>query len=285
MPLDDIPQLDNLDADLDDLGATPTSLEVLEAILPYDGDLQAAAIGSRALAGGGGSLSDAVIKAPDTDERNRIIPAADTIALQIDSDDVPTTGTFIKLVQADQSNVAIELFNNAYDDANPACEFYADDAGLVYFNTPEGIFVDHSIDVSGSVTAEGMSLTFPGQGAANVPRFGQLTSYVIIENGALPNTGAWVSGTAKQNPTTGGDWPRQVTIMVEVVTDGTANAATCAIAISPDNTTYTTIGTPGASAAVNTVGAVTQLIPVMLPQGWYIKLTLSHVTVAASVYY
>lgn len=55
MPLNDIPQLDNLDADLDDLGDTPTSLEVLEAILPYDGDLQAAAIGSRALAAGGES--------------------------------------------------------------------------------------------------------------------------------------------------------------------------------------------------------------------------------------
>jgi hypothetical protein len=101
-----------------------------------------------------------------------------------------------------------------------------------------------------------------------------------IVSGALPNTGAWVSGTAKQNPVA-----RQINVTVEVVTDGTANAATCVIAISPDNTTYTTLATPGASAAVNTVGAVTTATQVELPQGWYIKLTLAHCTVAASVYY
>lgn len=105
-----------------------------------------------------------------------------------------------------------------------------------------------------------------------------------LTSGALPDTGAWVSGTAKQNPTHGGII-RDVTVCVVVVTDGTANAATCTVALSPDDVTYTTIGIPGASAAVNTVGAVTTLVPVHLPADWFIKLTLSHVTVAASVYY
>lgn len=101
-----------------------------------------------------------------------------------------------------------------------------------------------------------------------------------IVSGTLPNTGAWVSGTAKVNPVA-----RQIVVVVEVVTDGTANAATCAIAISPNNSDYTTVATPGSSAAVNTVGAVTSATSVTLPEGWYIKLTLSHTTVAASIYY
>ncbi len=101
-----------------------------------------------------------------------------------------------------------------------------------------------------------------------------------ITSGTLPNTGAWVSGTAKVNPVS-----RSITVAVEVVTDGTNNAATCAIAISPDNVTYTTLGTPSVAAAINTSGAITLLTDVPLPQGWYIKLTLSHTTVAASFYY
>jgi hypothetical protein len=101
-----------------------------------------------------------------------------------------------------------------------------------------------------------------------------------IVSGALPNTGAWVSGTAKQNPVA-----RPITVNVEVVTDATNNVATCVVAISPDNVTYTTLGTPGASAAQNNLGAETHLSCVPLPQGWWIKLTLAHTTVAASVYY
>lgn len=101
-----------------------------------------------------------------------------------------------------------------------------------------------------------------------------------ITSGTLPNTGSWVSGTAKVNPVS-----RAITVAVEVVTDGTNNIATCVVAISPDNTTYTTLGTPGAVAAQNNAGVTTGLVLVPLPQGWYIKLTLSHTTVAASIYY
>jgi hypothetical protein len=116
--------------------------------------------------------------------------------------------------------------------------------------------------------------------ATDAPKLSQISSALTITSGTLPNTGAWVSGTAKQNPVT-----RDITVAVEVVCDGTANAATCAIAISPDNTTFTTIATPGVSSAVNTVGGSTQLAAVSLPAGWYIKLTFSHATVAASIYY
>lgn len=101
-----------------------------------------------------------------------------------------------------------------------------------------------------------------------------------ITSGTLPNTGAWVSGTAKVNPVT-----RQITVAVEVVGDATNNVATCAVAISPDNSTFTTLETISLAAAVNNTGAITVAANVPLPKGWYIKLTLSHTTVAASFYY
>lgn len=52
MPLDPVPQIVEIDALLDDLTSSPT-LDVYEAMLPYDGDMVAAAAAHRALAGGG----------------------------------------------------------------------------------------------------------------------------------------------------------------------------------------------------------------------------------------
>lgn len=140
----------------------------------------------------------------------------------------------------------------------------ADGATYPYYTLTDG----------GGPVRESGSLVFSDSANQPVP------SAPPIASGALPNLGAWVSGTAKANPVA-----RAVTVAVEVVTDGTANAATCAVAISPDNVTFTTLGTPGASVGVNTAGAVTLLTNVPLPQGWYIKLTFAHATVAASVYY
>src|SRR5205823_11806516 len=115
----------------------------------------------------------------------------------------------------------------------------------------------------------------------SAPRLNQLTSALTITSGTLPNTGAWVSGTAKVNPVA-----RQITVFVECVFDGTANAATVGIGVSSDDTTYTTVGTPGVSVGVNTAGGSTQLVPVRLPAGWFIKLTIAaHASVAASIYY
>lgn len=137
-----------------------------------------------------------------------------------------------------------------------------------------------NIHATGTLVVDGVATAALAAAATNLPRLSQLSSALTITSGALPNTGVWVSGTAKVNPVA-----RQITVAVEIITDGTANAATCTIAVSPDNTTFTTIATPGASVGVNTAGAVTLLASVTLPAGWYIKLTFSRATVAASVYY
>ena len=71
-------------------------------------------------------------------------------------------------------------------------------------------------DGNGVERLEG-TLTFTDAGDQPSPSAPPITS------GALPDLGAWVSGTAKVNPAT-----REITVYVEVVGDATNNAATCA---------------------------------------------------------
>lgn len=130
------------------------------------------------------------------------------------------------------------------------------------------------LDVEGDLVKSSGTLRFTDSTSQPTPNKPPITS------GTLPNTGAWVSGTAKVNPVS-----RPITVAVEVVTAGTNTIATCVVAISPDNSTFTTLGTPGAVAAQNNTGVTTSLVTVPLPQGWYIKLTFANCTVAASIYY
>src|SRR5437867_4899673 len=110
------------------------------------------------------------------------------------------------------------------------------------------------------------SLTFTDTAPAAPVAANELTSAGTITSGALPTTGAWVSGTAKQNPTTVTTPARDVTVFVEVTSDGTNNAGTCAIAISPDDTTYTTVGTVSIPAAINNLAAIVEVVPVRVPK-------------------
>lgn len=146
--------------------------------------------------------------------------------------------------------------------------------------TSSGTQAFENITASGTIVVTGVATAAAAAAATNLPRLSQLTSALTITSGTLPNLGSWVSTTPKQNPVA-----RQIVAVIEVVTDGTANVATCKIEISPNNSDYTTIATPGASAAVNTVGAVTVATSVTIPAAWWIKLTLTHATVAASIYY
>ncbi len=136
-------------------------------------------------------------------------------------------------------------------------------------------FDNTEIELEGNVKYTGAATAIPAT-------LNQVSSAGTITSGTLPNTGAWVSGTAKVNPVT-----RDITVNVEVTSDGTNNAGTCAIAISPDNVTFTTVGTVAIPAAWNNLGIGVEVVPVSLPNGWYIKLTFTatRITVAASIYY
>ena len=99
-----------------------------------------------------------------------------------------------------------------------------------------------------------------------------------IVSGALPTTTV-SSGTGKANPGT-----TQVTVYGVWTADATNNVATCTIALSPDNTTYSTVQVLSLAAAVNTTGAIALGITLVLPQGWYMKFTSVHGTVGTLTY-
>lgn len=119
------------------------------------------------------------------------------------------------------------------------------------------------------------------QDGSKVVESGQLLLTGSATSGTLPQMAAWVSGTAQQNPVA---YP--ITVVTAPTGDATNNAATVAYAISPDNSTFTTVATWSLAAAINNTGAITNVVNVAVPPGWYIKLTIgAHATVAQSSYY
>jgi hypothetical protein len=126
------------------------------------------------------------------------------------------------------------------------------------------------VAANGSVNVYGGVLSAHAAGAALNP----------ITDSALPTTSAFASGTAKQIHAT-----RDVFLSVPITTDATANAATCAVALSPDNSTFSTLYTLTSSVAVNTVGAVVLPVSLYVPAAWYVKLTVSHATIGTGTYY
>lgn len=108
---------------------------------------------------------------------------------------------------------------------------------------------------------------------------GQLVTYSPIVSGALP-TASLSSGTAAQVSTA-----RNVTAAILYTLDATANIATVKIELSPDNSTFTSLGTISYAAAVNNTGAIAQLAFVNVPAGWYIKVTVVHATITSTTYY
>jgi hypothetical protein len=92
-----------------------------------------------------------------------------------------------------------------------------------------------------------------------------------ITSGALAQP-AFSTGTAQQLSTT-----RDFFAIVALT--ATTIAGTCAIALSPDNTTYTTVATltPGVSAAVESLGFA-------VPVNWWLRLTFTNATVVVTNY-
>ena len=108
---------------------------------------------------------------------------------------------------------------------------------------------------------------------------GTLVTYNPIASGALP-TVSLSSGVAAQVSAT-----RNVTAALLVTYDATNNVASCKVELSPDNSTFTSLGTASLAAAVNNTGAIANLINVQVPAGWYIKVTLVHATLTSTTYY
>jgi hypothetical protein len=115
--------------------------------------------------------------------------------------------------------------------------------------------------------------------SGGIPVMSQISPRFTITSGALP-TVALVSGTGAQISTT-----RDAETITPFTGDGTNNAATCAIAISPDNLTYSTVATISIAAALNLTGVLTDTVNARVPAAWYLKLTAVHGTIGTTTYY
>lgn len=97
-------------------------------------------------------------------------------------------------------------------------------------------------------------------------------------SGALSTT-TFVSGTGKQISSS-----RGVCLTVPITANATSLiAATCKIELSPDNTTYSTLGTD-TLPALSLQGTVNMKF-LFVPMGWYVKLTVTQGSIGTGTYW
>lgn len=123
------------------------------------------------------------------------------------------------------------------------------------------------------------ALPAPASAGTHAPRLNQLSPKATITAGALP-TQQLVTATAAQVSTT-----RDVEVHTPVTFNpGVATTATCVVALSPDNVTFSTLAT--VTKPVGTVfdGTIEDVV-VRVPAGWYVKLTVTNATLGLSTYY
>lgn len=247
------------------------------------------------ISGGGGGTTSTQVAAS-----GKVLPVADTAGVTVDTttyDDPIGTGKLTTLVfPADQGALAIAIAGDTYPRWLMGAE--ADNSGLNFGRGSSPVYADAASasiwkSGGGTLTLEvGVSPTFgvlrmrgrvnlirPAADVADAPQLQQVSPLFTISSGALP-TVALVSGAGAQISV-----DRDVETVTPVTGDGTNNAATCAIALSPDNLTYSTLDTLSIAAAVNLTGALALSANIRVPAGWYLKLTSSHATIGTTTYY
>jgi hypothetical protein len=122
-------------------------------------------------------------------------------------------------------------------------------------------------------------LSFDDAAQSQPAALNQVSPKGTVTSGAL-STQQLVSTTGAQVSTA-----RDVELHTLVTFDATNAVATVAVALSPDNSTYSTLYTLSLAAAVNNTGAIALPIAVRVPAGWYVKMTTSHGTLGLSTYY
>lgn len=144
---------------------------------------------------------------------------------------------------------------------------------------PTGWTEDNSNPANVSSNSGSLNLADGGLAANNVVADGNISQFLGIlttpqTSGSLSTT-TFVSGTGHALTV----WDSDVTLYVPWTTDATLNVATLKVELSPDNTTYSTLTTLSVAAALNTIGALTQLLTLQVPHGWFVKLTAVHCTI------
>lgn len=108
---------------------------------------------------------------------------------------------------------------------------------------------------------------------------GTLVTYNPVTSGAL-STVSLSSGTAAQVVAT-----RNATLALALTFDASAADATAKVELSPNNSDFSTLATCKIPNATNPSNGEVWLVTVPVPAGWWIKVTVSHVTITSATYY
>jgi hypothetical protein len=132
-------------------------------------------------------------------------------------------------------------------------------------------FVVDAYNLDRTEIEQQFSLTPKDATAAALAPLSATSPVGTIVSGALP-TAALSSGVGAQLSTT-----RDVNAYIAIT--NTATGGTAAIALSPDNVTYSTVAT--VASAIN---ASVTLVTVRVPAGWYLKVTATNATITSTTY-
>lgn len=108
---------------------------------------------------------------------------------------------------------------------------------------------------------------------------GTLVTYNPVTSGAL-STVSLSSGTAAQVVAN-----RNATLALALTFDASAADATAKIELSPNNSDFSTLATCKIPNATNPSNGEVWLVTVPVPAGWWVKVTVSHVTITSATYY
>lgn len=153
---------------------------------------------------------------------------------------------------------------------------------VFHLDSNSGFLFQTPITMASAIAMGGHKITggHDAQAATDIPTYEQVSAAANIAAGALP-TVQLVSGTAYQPPTIN---DTQVHTPV-TFSPGAATIATCTVALSPDNTTFSTLCVWTEPVGVVLAGTIHD-VAACVPQGWYLKLTVNaQAVLGLSTYY
>lgn len=103
----------------------------------------------------------------------------------------------------------------------------------------------------------------------------------VLEKAALLDKGFAQSGslaTQAFSSTVGASVSATRDVSLNVAVTNTSIAGTCAIALSPDNSTYSTVQTLTSGVNASVLSTL-----IYVPAGWFVKMTFTNATVVATI--
>lgn len=192
----------------------------------------------------------------------------------------PAAGQFVTVIEDSAGNPILQ-----FDDLTPRTDFtdLVNLSGGAILKTSTFNRLNASGNDPGDIIFNGnaglVDNIAPAVDPTDAPTLGQTSPLFTITAGALP-TQQFVSGTAAQVSTT-----RDVEVHTPVTMNSlVATIATCTVALSSDNVTFSTLCIWTEPVGVALAGTIIDA-HVRVPAGWYLKYTTAQAVLGLSTYY